>query len=183
MSRARRVLLALATSLPALAFATVTHAYDLLTWHSIDGGGVTIATGGGYTLGGTIGQPDAGTLAYGPFTLRGGFWTGGAASSVGVDETPPPALAFHFFPAWPNPVRSRSRVAFDLPRAARVALSLFDVSGRAVHRWDFGLVPAGHQERAWSAVDEGGRPLPGGVYFLRLDTDREQGLHKVVVVR
>ncbi len=53
--------------------------YDL-TWSTIDGGGMMYATGAVYTLGGTIGQPDAGaTLSGGGYTLVGGFW-GGAAS-------------------------------------------------------------------------------------------------------
>ncbi len=52
--------------------------YDL-TWNTIDGGGATFSTGGGYSLGGTVGQPDAGTLSGGPYTLAGGFWGGGAA--------------------------------------------------------------------------------------------------------
>ena len=55
--------------------------YDL-SWNSIDGGGVTFATGGNYSLGGTIGQADAGVLSGGAYTLTGGFWaalnTGGS---------------------------------------------------------------------------------------------------------
>jgi len=47
--------------------------YDL-TWNSIDGGGATFSTGGMYSLGGTIGQADAGTLSGGSYTLNGGFW-------------------------------------------------------------------------------------------------------------
>jgi hypothetical protein len=46
----------------------------------VDGGGHTFSTGGVYTLGGTIGQPDAGLLTGGPYTLGGGFWGGGAAA-------------------------------------------------------------------------------------------------------
>jgi hypothetical protein len=53
----------------------------LMDWFTIDGGGGTSA-GGQYTLSGTIGQPDAGTLTGGSFTLRGGFWSG-----VVVSET------------------------------------------------------------------------------------------------
>jgi hypothetical protein len=34
------------------------------------------SAGGGYTLGGTAGQPDAGLLTGGGYTLAGGFWTG-----------------------------------------------------------------------------------------------------------
>lgn len=50
--------------------------YDL-SWNTIDGGGGT-STGGAYTLSGTIGQPDAGTLSSpgGTYTLNGGFWGG-----------------------------------------------------------------------------------------------------------
>lgn len=47
--------------------------YDL-SWHTIDGGGVMFSTGGAFELSGTIGQPDAGTLAAGDFELTGGFW-------------------------------------------------------------------------------------------------------------
>ncbi len=51
--------------------------YDL-SWWTADGGGQTFSTGGGYSLGGTIGQPDAGVLTGGGYTLGGGFWRGGA---------------------------------------------------------------------------------------------------------
>ena len=53
--------------------------YDL-TWSSVDGGGWMFSAGGGYSLGGTIGQPDASAayagaaLTGGGFTLLGGFW-------------------------------------------------------------------------------------------------------------
>ncbi len=47
--------------------------YDL-TWNSIDGGGQMFSAGGAYSLGGTIGQFDAGTMSGGSYTLNGGFW-------------------------------------------------------------------------------------------------------------
>jgi hypothetical protein len=57
-------------TLAATSFAD----YDI-SWHTIDGGGGT-STGGGFSLSGTIGQPDAGTMTGGEFTLVGGFWAG-----------------------------------------------------------------------------------------------------------
>jgi hypothetical protein len=48
-----------------------------LSWWTVDGGGYIYSTGGGYELGGTAGQPDAGVLAGGGYTLGGGFWRGG----------------------------------------------------------------------------------------------------------
>jgi hypothetical protein len=47
-----------------------------LSWWTADGGGQTFSTGGGYSLGGTIGQPDAGLLAGSGYQLSGGFWSG-----------------------------------------------------------------------------------------------------------
>jgi hypothetical protein len=47
--------------------------YDL-TWHTNDGGGSTSAAGGLYSLGGTIGQPDAGASNGGVYALSSGFW-------------------------------------------------------------------------------------------------------------
>jgi hypothetical protein len=44
-----------------------------IDWFTIDGGGGT-STGGVFTVSGTIGQPDAGTMSGGSFTLVGGFW-------------------------------------------------------------------------------------------------------------
>jgi hypothetical protein len=54
--------------------------YDL-SWSTIDGGGGTFSTGGSYTFGATAGQPDAGLLAGGDYTLGGGFWGGGALAA------------------------------------------------------------------------------------------------------
>jgi hypothetical protein len=52
-------------------------AYDL-SWWTVDAGGTTFSTGGTYTLGATVGQPDAGAMTGGDFTLSGGFWSGAA---------------------------------------------------------------------------------------------------------
>ncbi|MCX6926208.1 MAG: hypothetical protein NT154_23825 [Verrucomicrobia bacterium] len=61
-------------SLVFLACATIAHAQSYsIDWFTIDGGGGT-STGGVYSITGTIGQPDAGTMSGGNFTVEGGFW-------------------------------------------------------------------------------------------------------------
>lgn len=167
----------------AASLATIAHAFDPITWSSIDGGGVAHVSGGAYTLGATIGQHDAGTLAGSTYTLRGGFWTGGATGTVGVGDDRPVARVFRLFPPRPNPVRSTSRLAFDLPRASTVTLTIFDVSGRIVRRLDLGLMPAGHHEHVWGAVNDDGRAMKSGTYFLRVDAGSDRGARKVLVIR
>jgi hypothetical protein len=55
--------------------------YDL-SWNSVDGGGITFASGGNYMLGGTIGAADAGAMQGGAYTLSGGFWVGAGGRSI-----------------------------------------------------------------------------------------------------
>lgn len=69
------VLIIFMVSIVRIAQAQSGGGYDL-TWNTIDGGGYTWSEGGGYALGGTIGQPDAGVLQGGGYTLAGGFWGG-----------------------------------------------------------------------------------------------------------
>jgi len=64
-------------AVPVLAQSAAT--YDL-TWWTVDGGGGTSGAGNSYSLTGTAGQPVAGLVSGGTFTLTGGFWPGGAVA-------------------------------------------------------------------------------------------------------
>jgi hypothetical protein len=73
------VLLALMALLLSVSVARAQPGSDYdLPWWTVGGGGVTSNIGGGYTLGGTAGQPGAGALLTGDgYTLVIGFWRGG----------------------------------------------------------------------------------------------------------
>ncbi len=64
-----------------IVFAQSGGGYDL-GWNTMDNGGVTFASGGGYTLGGTAGQPDAAVWSGGGYTLAGGFWHAGVGGGA-----------------------------------------------------------------------------------------------------
>ena len=67
------ILLTLLTILQAVRAGT--DAPYAIDWWTIDAGGGTSA-GGGYSLSGTIGQAETGTLHSGSYTLVGGYWAG-----------------------------------------------------------------------------------------------------------
>jgi hypothetical protein len=71
--RGIRIFIALLVLLAAPALAQ--SVFDV-NWWTTDGGGQSSSIGGGFELGGTIGQPDAGTTTSvgGSFQLVGGFW-------------------------------------------------------------------------------------------------------------
>jgi hypothetical protein len=72
------LLLVIAVALLGVVSASALGGYTL-NWWTVDGGGDT-STGGSYSLGGAIGQPDAGTSSGGTYALSGGFWGGGATA-------------------------------------------------------------------------------------------------------
>jgi hypothetical protein len=47
-----------------------------VSWWTVDGGGQSFGRDGCYSLSGAVGQPDAGILEGGRYTLDGGFWGG-----------------------------------------------------------------------------------------------------------
>ena len=69
-----------------LSIAGAAQAQFAIDWWTVDGGGAMFSTGGNYSLGGTIGQPDAGVMSGGNFTLVGGFW------AVTLPSAPAPCL-------------------------------------------------------------------------------------------
>jgi hypothetical protein len=74
------------TALLLLGPATAMQAQSYeISWYKIAGGGGT-STNGSYSLSGTIGQVDAGTMSGGGYTLAGGFW--GIFSTVQVPGSP-----------------------------------------------------------------------------------------------
>src|SRR5437016_7626279 len=81
MKHIRLAILTSLLSLPAVAFSQ-NYSID---WFTIDGGGGT-STGGVYQVSGTIGQPDAGHMSGGNFSLDGGFW--GIIAAVQTPGTP-----------------------------------------------------------------------------------------------
>ncbi|MGD8967535.1 MAG: hypothetical protein PVI07_08505 [Anaerolineae bacterium] len=81
MKQLRIILTAALALLLLVSMTSAQGGYDL-SWWTVDGGGHTLSTGGDYTLGGAIGQPDAGLLRGGDYTLGGGFWGGGEVAEA-----------------------------------------------------------------------------------------------------
>lgn len=85
--------------------------------------------------------------------------------SVDVDGPPVPATRLA---ARPNPFNPSTRLAFSLPAAAHVVLDVFDARGRRVRRLLDEPRSSGLFTTDWDGRDAAGRPLPGGLYLVRL---------------
>ncbi|UOQ65224.1 DUF4394 domain-containing protein [Hymenobacter volaticus] len=67
---------------------------------------------------------------------------------------------------YPNPLAGAARVAFGLPRAAHVELTVTDALGRTVDTVDAGQRSAGQQSIEWNRKGQA-----AGIYFFRLSFD------------
>ncbi|MCB1162387.1 hypothetical protein KDL67_06820 [bacterium] len=68
-----------------------------------------------------------------------------------------------------NPFHGETRIGYALPAAGTVRLSVHDVTGRRLAVLRDGPAAAGAHTLVWRGEDDAGRPLPAGVYLLRLE--------------
>jgi hypothetical protein len=113
---------------------------------------------------------------------------------VGVDDGGPggdknPVSVLEFAPPSPNPAHASNagaRLWFGVPSAmagGSYELAVFDLSGRRVKTVDTGLAPVGRFSAKWDLRDAHGRPVDGGVYFLRFSLAGKSITHKMVVLQ
>jgi len=114
----------------------------------------------------------SGGLLQGPFGMTA---VPGIPTAAGVREDPPAGAPVTVVP---NPLRRSGSVRFSLERAGRVRIGVYDVLGRQVTVLAEGDLPAGSHALSWTDIR-----LPGGVYFLRLETDRGVETRKVTLLR
>ncbi|MCA9753315.1 MAG: T9SS type A sorting domain-containing protein [Gemmatimonadetes bacterium] len=179
--------------------ATVTFGSSLAEWNDIhDNGGVTpdrdfwngtSSVLASYVYWGTTTegaiqdrihhQPDDGGLGlvtFSPWTNSTHDATfGGDPTGVVVSNLP---TTFSLAQNRPNPVRGATSIRYALPRASRVDLSVYDVTGRKVATLVDGPQEAGFRETRWDASG-----VANGVYFYRLQTDGFTDSKRIVVIR
>ncbi|HEX7878663.1 MAG TPA: FlgD immunoglobulin-like domain containing protein, partial [Candidatus Eisenbacteria bacterium] len=104
----------------------------------------------------------------------------GATTSVpdGVADRAP----FELGQVVPNPMRGRAALDLVLSNSARVRADVFDPTGRRVRALVEDELRAGSHVISWDGRDDAGRPVSGGVYFVRVDAGGVPCVRRVTVV-
>ena len=95
----------------------------------------------------------------------------------------PPALAVTLHDPSPNPFNPRTTVAFDLVRAGRATVAVYDLGGRRLTTLADGMFEAGRHEVVWTGMDDLGQAAPSGTYLVRLVGESAVRTVKGVLVR
>jgi len=85
----------------------------------------------------------------------------------------------------PNPfyANSRTDINYDLYNDTHVNLTIFTVLGELVVTLVNEKKKAGYYRISWDGRDAARRRVPAGVYFYRLDTDRNYQIKKMLFLR
>jgi hypothetical protein len=83
----------------------------------------------------------------------------------------------------PNPFVGDTRIAFALPRAGEVEVTVFDPAGRRVRTLVRGPREAGPHHATWDGRDDAGRTVPAGVYLVEVRSGDERQARRMIRLR
>ncbi|MBD3161123.1 MAG: T9SS type A sorting domain-containing protein [Candidatus Eisenbacteria bacterium] len=86
-------------------------------------------------------------------------------------------------PCIPNPFRASVALNYFLPRAGRVELAVYDVTGRKVRTLIDAPNGPGLHRVTWKGTDHAGRSAAAGIYYVKLRIEGEERIEKITLVR
>jgi hypothetical protein len=99
-------------------------------------------------------------------------------------EPPRPRHRLALHPAHPNPFNPAVNLGYEIPRAGRVRVDVFDVAGRLVRTLEDGVKRAGPGSVTWDGRDLRGAAAGSGVYVYTLRIAGSPAIsRKMVLVR
>ncbi|HPG41583.1 MAG TPA: M1 family aminopeptidase [bacterium] len=104
---------------------------------------------------------------------------------TGIDTNKPTGLpvTLALLQNHPNPFNPETVISFALPQAERVQVEVYNSLGQQVTTLLNDARAAGIHHLSWNGRDSAGLPVPSGVYFYRLSTDKQQLTRKMLLLR
>jgi len=79
---------------------------------------------------------------------------------------------------YPIPAKQSMTIKFSLPQESFTTLKLYNVSGQLIKTLSSGKKLAGTYQIDWNTKE-----LPSGIYFLRLETEKQSFTRRIVIVK
>ena len=83
----------------------------------------------------------------------------------------------------PNPFGGSTSITYTLAGPSQVTLAVYDIAGHMVRTLESGARVAGEHEIRWDGMNDAGRRVANGTYFLRLETGEQVTARKMNLVR
>jgi len=85
--------------------------------------------------------------------------------------------------AAPNPFNPLTKVSWTLKNAGTTTVKIYSLEGRLVKTLHEGFAPAGTSEMAWNGLDNAGRTVRSGVYFLSVKSTDGNAVQKLYLLK
>jgi hypothetical protein len=83
---------------------------------------------------------------------------------------------------YPNPFNPSTTIPYSVSFETNVLIEVFDIAGTRITTLVDEVKPAGSYEVLWNG-DDAARPVPSGVYFVRLSTDGHTATTKLLLLK
>ncbi len=84
---------------------------------------------------------------------------------------------------YPNPFNAGTRLEFVLSERSAYSLTIYNILGQTVRRWEGTGYMAGIHALDWDGRDDDGRPVPSGVYLYALRAQDHAQTKKMILVK
>ena len=84
---------------------------------------------------------------------------------------------------YPNPFNPSTEIAFALPKAVRVKLSVFTITGEQIATLVDREMAAGNYSVTWNGEGLSGRPVSSGLYLYRIEAGDFVSVRKMVMLK
>lgn len=102
-------------------------------------------------------------------------------SEVTSNPASSPALRPSSLSVFPNPFNPNTTIAFELPKAEKIEMAVFNLKGQKVRELINEHKSAGKHQIKWDGKDDSSRPLSSGIYFLKLNAGQEINTQKLIL--
>ncbi|MDZ7346794.1 MAG: T9SS type A sorting domain-containing protein, partial [candidate division KSB1 bacterium] len=92
-------------------------------------------------------------------------------------------VSFTLHQNYPNPFNPNTEIRLALSRSAPVRLSIYNSLGQLVTVLCDRLYDAGDYRLSWNGTDYENRPVSGGIYFCRLESDTQVKTIKMALIK
>jgi len=109
----------------------------------------------------------------------------GSPRPVDVKSKPTVSIptAYRLGENYPNPFNPSTSIDYDVPKAGRVTLAIYNLMGQKIATLVDGLKAPGSYRATWSAVDDQGRRVASGIYVYRLEAQGFSATKKMLLLK
>ena len=84
---------------------------------------------------------------------------------------------------YPNPFNPTTTIAYDIPEASHVRISIYNLLGQEVRTLVNSHHEAAYHKVQWNGLTNAGAPVASGMYIYRIEAGEFSAIRKLVIMK